>query len=339
MTGRAVDCRILGLTIFGAAALLAGEGAAKKSADRGPYDGPVIDMHLHAAAADGNGPAPNAICPGVAAMLEYDPRQPWPAKLMELITDPPCDEPLRGPATDEEVRDQTIALMKERNVTGVLSGPAERIAEWRAAAPGLFIPGREFQIGRDEVSAEEIEAEFVAGAFAVFAEVTNQYRGVLADDPAFDAYWAVAAKHDIPVGVHLGVGPPGSPMLYPDFRVQTPLQIEPVLNRHPSLRVYLMHAGFPFADDLKAMLYLYPQLYVDTGVLQLAATRADYYDFLEDIVRAGYGDRIMFGSDQMNWPGMIAEGIDAINAAPFLTYEQKKDILHDNAARFLRLED
>ena len=70
-------------------------------------------------------------------------------------------------------------------------------------------------------------------------------------------------------------------------------------------------------DDLKAMLYFFPQLYVDTGVLQLAVPREEYYAYLEELVRAGYIDRIMFGSDQMNWPGLIEEGIRAINDAPF----------------------
>ena len=39
----------------------------------------------------------------------------------------------------------------------------------------------------------------------------------------------------------------------------------------------------------------------------------------------------------MNWPGAIGLGIDMINEANYLTHEQKKMILHDNAARFLRL--
>lgn len=315
-----------------------GASAREKDASR-PYEGPIIDMHLHAYPADGNGPAPNAVCPGVAADLQYDPATPWPAFFGAMMQDPPCDDPILGPATDEEVRDQTIAAMKKYNVRGVLSASPEEVAAWQAAAPGLFIAGRELSLIRDDVSADEIEAEFENGTFDVLAEVTNQYRGVLADDPAFDAYWAVAAEHDIPVGIHLGIGPPGSPMLAPRFRVQTPLRMEAILNRHQNLRVYIMHAGFPFADDMKAMLYLYPQLYVDTGVLQLAAPREDYYAYLEELVRAGFIDRIMFGSDQMNWPGMIEEGINAINDAPFLTYEQKKDILHDNAVRFLRLED
>lgn len=321
-----------------ATALLCGPALAKK-ADHRPYEGPIIDMHLHAYPADGNGAPGVGVCVGVAANLQYDPAQAWPEKLMQLSMEPPCKDPIWGAKTDDEVRDQTIAAMRKHNVKGVLSGTPEEVASWQAQAPDLFIAGRSLNIKRDKVSAAEIGAEFENGGFKVLAEVSNQYNGILADDPSFDDYWAVAAEHDIPVGLHLGVGPPGAPHLYRSFRVQTPLQIETILNRHPTLRVYLMHAGFPFADDLKALMFLYPQLYVDVGVLQIATPREDYYAFLKEIIRAGFGDRIMFGSDQMNWPGLIEEGINAINEAPFLTYEQKKDILHDNAVRFLRLEE
>lgn len=45
----------------------------------------------------------------------------------------------------------------------------------------------------------------------------------------------------------------------------------------------------------------------------------------------------MFGSDQMMWPQAISEAIKSIQSAPFLSETQKRDILYNNAARFLRL--
>jgi predicted TIM-barrel fold metal-dependent hydrolase len=47
----------------------------------------------------------------------------------------------------------------------------------------------------------------------------------------------------------------------------------------------------------------------------------------------------MFGSDQMVWPGLIERSIQVIESAPFLTEQQKRDVLYNNAARFLRLSD
>ena len=302
------------------------------------YEGPIIDVHVHAFPADGNGPAPNAICPAMAANLKYDPSTPWPAVMGRMMANPGCDNPIRGPATDEEVRDQTIAYMKKHKVTGVLSGTTEDVREWQAVAPGLFIPGLGLNIRRDKTTPEDIARLVDNGDLKVLAEVTNQYSGIMADDPEFMPFWKVAAEKDIPVGIHVGVGPPGAPHLYPEFRAQRPLHIENVLRQFPTLRVYLMHAGYPFVEDVKALLYLYPQLHVGVGVLQLALPREEYYRFLEELVVAGFVDRILYGSDQMNWPGAIEEGINAINDAPFLSLEQKKAILHDNAVRFLRLE-
>lgn len=313
-------------------------GLAQDEDSNHAYEGPVIDVHLHAARANQNGPPGGAVCPGLAADFRYTGQIPWPQFFGRLMMETECDNPIRGPLTDEEVIEQTVAAMERHDIVGVLSASADGWQAWAGAAPDRFIRGYALNVGESEITANELAEAYDAGEFAVLAEVTNQYSGVLADDPAFAEFWAMAEERGIPVGLHLGTGPPGAPMLYPQYRIQTPLAMEAVLARHPRLRVYLMHAGYPFIDDLKAMLYFYPQLYVETGVLQIAATRADYYAFLEELVRAGFGDRIMFGSDQMNWPGLIDEGIAAINQAPFLTYEQKRAILHDNAARFFAPE-
>jgi len=55
-------------------------------------------------------------------------------------------------------------------------------------------------------------------------------------------------------------------------------------------------------------------------------------------MEAGFGKRIMFGSDQMIWPHTIELAIQTIDQADFLTEEQKRDIFYNNAAHFLRLK-
>jgi hypothetical protein len=68
-----------------------------------------------------------------------------------------------------------------------------------------------------------------------------------------------------------------------------------------------------------AMMTQYPQLHGDVSTISWVLPRAAFYDYLEALVRAGLGKRVMFGSDQMRWPEKIGEGIDAIEQAPFLT--------------------
>ncbi len=90
-------------------------------------------------------------------------------------------------------------------------------------------------------------------------------------------------------------------------------------------------------DRMIALLYAHPQVYVDLAVIDYTQPRAEFHQYLRRLVEAGYEKRVMFGSDQMVWPQSIGFAIDAIQSASFLTQEQKRDILHDNAARFLRL--
>lgn len=60
---------------------------------------------------------------------------------------------------------------------------------------------------------------------------------------------------------------------------------------------------------------------------------------LGKFVDAGFGKRVMFGSDASEWPGVIEPSIQLIEEAPFLSEEQKRDLFYDNAARFLRLSE
>jgi predicted TIM-barrel fold metal-dependent hydrolase len=66
--------------------------------------------------------------------------------------------------------------------------------------------------------------------------------------------------------------------------------------------------------------------------------RAEFHDYLQSLLRAGLGSRLMFGSDQMFWPEAIGMAIEGIESAPFLTRQQKRDIFCHNAARFFKLE-
>jgi uncharacterized protein len=99
-----------------------------------------------------------------------------------------------------------------------------------------------------------------------------------------------------------------------------------------------MHGGWPYLQETIALLFVYPQVNVDLGAIDWALPRAEFHAYLGELMRAGFGRRIMFGSDQMYWPEAIGMAVDAIDAAPFLTPENRRDIFYGNAARFLRLE-
>jgi hypothetical protein len=217
------------------------------------------------------------------------------------------------------------------------------VAKWRAAAPERIIPGLAFSAETDSaVSPDSLRRLVESGNVAVLGEVLNQYDGVAPSDERMEPYWALAEELDIPVGIHMGPGPPGTTYLAtPAYRARlsNALMLEDVLVKHPKLRVYVMHAGFPMIEEMLATLYAHPQLYVDIAVIAYTEPRQRFYRYLERLVDAGFGQRVMWGSDQMVWPGAIEASLAAIEEAPFLSEAQKRDILYNNAARFLRLSD
>jgi uncharacterized protein len=301
---------------------------------------PIIDLHLHALGADANGPPPTFFCPGMA-FPTHDPSRPWHEVFGEALGSPNCENPLVGAETDRELMERTLEVLHRRNVFGVTSGPF--VARWQEAGGHRIIPSLGVGFRPGEPSAAEVRERLGSGGFRVFGEVTIQYDGVSPSDPRFEPYLAEAEELDVPVGIHMGTGRPGAPLL-PGMgayraRLHSALELEEALVRHPGLRVYLMHAGWPKLDDLLALLWAYPRVHMDTGGICFALPRAEFHRYLRRIVEAGFRKRVMFGSDQMNWPGAIEHCIEVIESADFLSEEQKRDIFCDNAARFLRLSE
>lgn len=302
---------------------------------------PVIDVHLHASTANNQGPPPLAMCTPIEPMPGWTQSRPYPEEFLEILKKPHCADPVWSPMTDAELMQQTIDAVRRLNVYGVLGGVPSRLDTWLAAEPNRFMPGLSLNVAdKNPPALALIRERHAQGKLRAIAEVANQYSGVTPDDPRMEPYWQIAEELDIPVGYHLGTGPPGA--IYLGFanyraRLHSALLLDDVLVKHPRLRLYVMHAGFPMLDDMLAMLYAHPQLHVDVGVIVYTQPRPAFYRYLQAMVDAGFINRIMFGSDQMVWPGVIERSIAVINEAPFLTAAQKRDILYNNAARFLRL--
>jgi len=226
-------------------------------------------------------------------------------------------------------------------VKAVASGPLERVRLWRGLAPELVVPGIYAERSGELPPVDELEALAGSGRIAVLGELAPQYAGGTLADAAWQPHLAAAERLDLPVAVHTGIGAPRTPYeCCPEFRTALgrPGHLEEVLVRYPELRVLLMHAGMPWLEETLALLHVYPRVVVDVGVIDWALPRARFHRILQTLVEAGFEDRILFGSDAMIWPDAIPLAIERVDSAPFLTPAQKRKIFHDNAARFLGLE-
>jgi hypothetical protein len=168
----------------------------------------------------------------------------------------------------------------------------------------------------------------------VLGELALQYEAIPIDDPSVDPMLALAHELDIPVHVHLaGLG--GTP----DFPIHlgNPLRVAKVLRKYPGLRIYIENASWPFLEEITSLMYQYPSVYADISTTLHLTPRPVAYRYIRGLIDNGLGKRLMYGPDQMIWPEVIGETIEAIENADFLTEEQKRDILYNNAARFLKL--
>ena len=276
---------------------------------------PIIDMHLHSFTAADSGEAnmPN-----------------------------PVTGKLSSATSDEEIMRASFMEMRRYNVVkAVTSGPLEVLFRWKSAEPNIIIGGLYYFEGTSLPSVEKLRQLFIEGKLEVLGELAIQYSGLSLSDPLFEPYLSLAEELDIPVGVHTGLGPAGTPYTCcPKFRVTygNPVLIEEVLVRHPKLRIYLMHGGWPYLEETIAIMSVYPQVYADLATINWIIPREEFHEYLRGLIRAGFEERLMFGSDQMEWPEAIGMAIEGIESATFLSEEQKRDIFYNNAVRFLRLK-
>lgn len=304
---------------------------------------PIIDMHLHASTPDNFG-GPQTVCTN-SDNVEFPPIDPRdPATVQRAAT---CAHPLMSAQSDADNAARTGAMMQRYNIFGVLAATRGDLRSslavtdaWRKMAPGRYWTAVDFG---DLVnpSVAELETQARSGRIDLFAEISPQYEGETANAARIEPFFSLAERLDVPVALHLGEGPPGGAAVVPGSKYSPaagrPLDLEPLLQKHPKLRLYVMHYGSPLIEETIALLYSHPNLYVDVAQNDWGFPKAHFYRQLKQLVDAGFGKRIMFGSDQLIWPDAIPIAIDTIEQAPFLTPAQKRDILYNNAARFLRL--
>lgn len=277
----------------------------------------VIDVHMHAGPAVWSGPG----APG-------------------------------DPVNEAHLR-EVLSEMDRNNVrVAVISGPIEFVDFWKRKGAERFVASPMFPCdggvaplgGRQCFPSRApfpdlawLRDRYSSGSLGAMGEITTQYAGLSPADASLEPYYSLAEELDVPVGIHTGLSHPGTPYeCCPKFRAALgrPLLLEEVLIRHPKLRVNAMHAGLPFAEEMLAVMLLYPQLHVDVSAINHLMPRADFHSYLRRLVDHGLGKRILYGSD--GFP--MSDCIDSIESADFLSEEQKTDILCANAARFLRLD-
>lgn len=275
---------------------------------------PIIDMHLHS----------------------YD-------EASYFVAPDPYGQ--MAPPTVDAHFEATYEIMRRDNiVVGVISYSASSEEAWLAKdVDKRFLRGFG-SFGQDDWTPKSFAQLVKDGKIDVFGEIGAYYDGRTLADPYYDPYLKICEEYGIPVAIHTGGGPPeityrGAPKAR--LLLGNPLLIEDVLVKYPKLKINLMHSGANYYHEALRLMRSYPQVYSDLGVVLWIHPFPKYYgrEFLMRAKEFGLLDRVMFGSDQMQWPHGIEMSLEQLESFDFLTQDEKRDILYNNAARFLGLSD
>jgi hypothetical protein len=296
---------------------------------------PIIDVHVHAMKV--NPRFAMDLCPWfLKDMPGSDPNEAPPSFL-----NGGCVDPLKPARSNDEMQQILLETAERLNVIMVASGDAEILHNWHKAAPDRIIPSLGISNAED-MTVEAFEDSLSNGFYKVMGEVAPQYQGMSPSDMSLDAYFAVAEKLGIPVGIHMGTGGNGmANITSPKYRASLgrPFLLEDMLARHPKLKIWVMHAGYPMIDEMIALMGANAYVYVDLAGFIWSYPLEEIHAYLKRLVQAGFGKRILYGTDLMIWPKLLETSIGVIESANYLSEDQKRDIFFNNAVRFFNLDE
>ena len=157
------------------------------------------------------------------------------------------------------------AMERRHIVLGVVSDMnLEDVYQWSDARKGQFLAGPVvFEPAWADTA--RIRRDLASGRLQVMGEIATQYQGYPPHDVANEPFFALAEEYDVPVLIHTsGAAAPNK-----TFRIHDghPDRLEEVLLLHPKLRLWLENAAYPFLDEVIALMYRYPQVYVDVSTI------------------------------------------------------------------------
>jgi len=150
--------------------------------------------------------------------------------------------------------------------------------------------------------------------------------GLRPDDKAFFPFYAKCVELDVPVMVQMGHSAEFMPS-----DVGRPIYLDDIALYFPALKIVATHTGWPWVEEMIAMAWKHPNLYIST-----TAHSPKYWDkSLVHFLNSRGKGKVMFGTDfpVLTHAASIAE-IDALG----LKEDARKALLHDTAAKVFKLD-
>ena len=191
-----------------------------------------------------------------------------------------------------------------------------------------------------DISFDEPNAELARAAWGKTSPSAPERKAF--GDFVVDRLCALAAKHDIPMQMHLGTA---------IIRGSHPLNAAALIERHPRTRFLLMHLAYPWSRELLAMAFVYRNVWIDLTWSWLLSPSHFKLAFHEAIEILPDESRMMLGGD--NWHveetygamksarRLIGEALEEKVAAEYFTVADAErlaeKIFRNNALNFFNL--
>lgn len=151
-----------------------------------------------------------------------------------------------------------------------------------------------------DISFDEPNTDFARAAWGKVAPSPAERKAF--GDFVVDRFCALAAKHDVPLQMHLGTA---------IIRGSHPLNAAALIERHPRTRFLLMHLAYPWSRELLGMAFVYRNVWIDltwSWLLSPSHFKSALHEAIEILPDES---RMMLGGD--NWH--VEETYGAMKAA------------------------
>lgn len=168
------------------------------------------------------------------------------------------------------------------------------------------------------------------------ATLTPFWHGVSCSDPSVEPVLATAEELGIPLWIHTSMHWRRSVPL----EVEHPRHIDEVAGRHPDLRIVCGHGGWPWVQEMVAVAWRHPHVYIDVSAFRPRNVFQEGSGW-EALIRFGakvIPESVVFGS---TWSLLGRTPEQAVTEAAGVPWPDrvKEQWLYANAAKLLDVED
>ncbi len=251
------------------------------------------------------------------------------SQAIEFLAADPCGVLLH--LMDEAGVDKAVMPAEDAMTTMGMLTPNQKVAEFVAKAPDRFIGMAGIDPHKGMKALNELEhAVRDLGMKALCLE--PWLHKIRSNHKLYYPIYAKCVELDIPVWIHSSLN--FVPQLKMDFG--RPIHLDEVAGHFPELTIIAGHGGWPWVNELMAVLWRHDNVYMDISAINPAymAKPGSGWETLLCYGNSLLQDRVLFGTA---WPAcQFKNSVEGIMGLP-LKEEVKKKWLGGNARKVLKI--